>query len=761
MPHMLSNPLSRRRGPLGAAAFLSVLVALTASPVFGDAPAPNQKSVGVDEPYVVGAIKPVQVSFLRERGPVQQHKIHHPDAAYLKIRFSELYLLEGETVTVSTPDRSEVYVYPPPAEPGPSPDLPGTDQPGEPPKDPRKQNRGAVWMMSVDGDTAILDFQLRDGDGLVGTIDGYAHGFPWIDEIEDEGAEKAVCGSKDYRRVKCYESSHPTEYARSRAVARLLIGGTRTCTGFRIGPSNHMLTNEHCLTNQGEVDGTEVWFNYRKNNCVGVFNGSKTKVDADDFLVDSEPLDFALFTIRGLTSVNGFGYLLPDLDPVAVDDEIYIPQHPSGSHKRLAIESDQNTGNVCRVDVPVTAGTDWPDSDMGYFCDTKPGSSGSPVLSRDSHGVVALHHLGGTCNADGPNKGVLMTEIWPLIEGFIPFVDGLEVAGYGASMWFEGSDYTNTPLSGDFNNDGLDDIAYRGFCGTGTECWRVHLNTGGGSFSSAGFGGVIWFAGDDAIHAPVVGDFDNDNWVDDIAYYGKCGGGSDCWRVHLSNGSSFSTTSFGASMWFKSSAPSSRPVAGDFDSDGHKDDIAYYGKCGTGTDCWRVHIGNISSFSVTSFGASMWFEGSDDTNTPVAGNFDGDMFADDIAYRGLCGSGTECWRVHRGQGSYFTVAGFGGSMWFEGSDPINAPMAANFDGVGPDDIGYFGFCGPGMLCWRMHLSNGSSFTATNYGGGQWFGGSTSPHAPVAGRFNDTGPKADVGYAGHCGSGTDCWRVHWH
>jgi len=51
-----------------------------------------------------------------------------------------------------------------------------------------------------------------------------------------------------------------------------------------------------------------------------------------------------------------------------------------------------------------------------------------------------------------------------------------------------------------------------------------------------------------------------------------------------------------------------------------------------------------------------------------------------------------------------------GTGLFEGSDAANTPVAANFDGVGADDIGYFGCCGPGMLCWRMHLSNGSSFT---------------------------------------------------
>jgi V8-like Glu-specific endopeptidase len=40
-------------------------------------------------------------------------------------------------------------------------------------------------------------------------------------------------------------------------------------------------------------------------------------------------------------------------------------------------------------------------SDVAYLCDTAGGSSGSPVLSRTTNKVVALHHFGGC-----PNSGV-------------------------------------------------------------------------------------------------------------------------------------------------------------------------------------------------------------------------------------------------------------------------------------------------------------------------------------------------------------------
>ena len=66
-------------------------------------------------------------------------------------------------------------------------------------------------------------------------------------------------------------------------------------------------------------------------------------------------------------------------------------------------------------------------------------------------------------------------------------------------------------------------------------------------------------------YRPLVGDFNctkvdtlkqtkkSRHCFDDIAYYGKCGNGDDCWRVHLNNqNGSFSSANYGDGMWFKS-----------------------------------------------------------------------------------------------------------------------------------------------------------------------------------------------------------------
>ena len=338
-----------------------------------------------------------------------------------------------------------------------------------------------------------------------------------------------------------------------------------------------------------------------------------------------------------------------------------------------------------------------------------------------------------------------------------------ETANWGDRMWFDGRDWKSRPVIGDFDNDGfIDDIVYNGRCGTGTACWRAHIGNGSG-FSVQNFGGNMWFAGNAPTNVPVAGDFDNDGYVDDIVYWGKCGSGTDCWRVHMSDGSSFSSVAnFGNGMWFQGSTPANAPVVGDFDNDEFVDDIAYWGKCGSGTDCWRVHYSNGSSFLTAGAGADMWFEGSTPVHEPVVGDFDNDGFADDLTYWGKCGSGTDCWRLHRSTGTSFVAQGFGASMWFGGNQSIRSTMAADLDGDGwIDDMVYFGKCGSGHPNWRQHRSTGATFNAACSLGSPnaWFAGIDPIHTPMTGDLDHDGELDDIVYYGKCGSGTDCWRVH--
>ncbi|QVY65039.1 VCBS repeat-containing protein [Polaribacter sp. Q13] len=295
------------------------------------------------------------------------------------------------------------------------------------------------------------------------------------------------------------------------------------------------------------------------------------------------------------------------------------------------------------------------------------------------------------------------------------------ITSYGDDMWFQGDKPVNAPVAGDFNKDGYTDIAYYGKCNNGSDCWRVHLNDKNGKFTVTSYGGDIWFKGDKPVSAPVAGDFNKDGYTD-IAYYGKCNNGDDCWRVHLNNkNGKFTVTSYGGDMWFQDNKPVSAPVAGDFNKDGYTD-IAYYGKCGNGDDCWRVHLNDKNGkFTVTSYGGDMWFKDDKPINAPVAGDFNRDGYTD-IAYYGKCGNGDDCWRVNlNDKNGKFTVTSYGSDMWFKGEDPVSAPVAGDFNRDGYTDIAYYGKCGNGDDCWRVHLNDkNGKFTITSYGGDLWF-----------------------------------------
>lgn len=168
-----------------------------------------------------------------------------------------------------------------------------------------------------------------------------------------------------------------------------------------------------------------------------------------------------------------------------------------------------------------------------------------------------------------------------------------QARAYGNEMWFHGPTSASRPVVGDFDNDNReDDIAYYGLCGTPARaCIRVDIGTGATQHARA-MGSGMWFYTEGPIGSPAVGDLDSDGYRDDIVYYGRCGTGFACLRAHFSNGNTFSTMQLAWDVWPADETPNSALLVGDFDNDGRNDDIIYSGRCGTGGQpCWRAHLG--------------------------------------------------------------------------------------------------------------------------------------------------------------------------
>jgi hypothetical protein len=207
-----------------------------------------------------------------------------------------------------------------------------------------------------------------------------------------------VCGTNDWRDVECYRDSDETEYARAKGAVKALIGSTSACTAFKVSDSGQFMTNNHCTASASGVASTELRFEYQYSGC-GTGTASYTGAVMGDSLVSTDyTLDYTLMTTLGDSS--SIPCLEIDDRLIPEGERLYIAHHPSGGPKKLSIYSTHSSNplGVCEADASPYYGRAT-DTDVGYYCDTTNGSSGSPVLSGVSHKVVAIHHFGGCLNS--------------------------------------------------------------------------------------------------------------------------------------------------------------------------------------------------------------------------------------------------------------------------------------------------------------------------------------------------------------------------
>ncbi len=208
---------------------------------------------------------------------------------------------------------------------------------------------------------------------------------------------------------------------------------------------------------------------------------------------------------------------------------------------------------------------------------------------------------------------------------------------FGTALWDTFSTATGwtDQIAGDFNGDGLDDIANY-HAGSGN--WWVSISTG------VGFNTGLWdrFGTNRGWSNHVAGDFDGDG-RDDIASYHPATGR---WWVSTSTGTGFTTTPWGT---FNTTKGWGAQLVGDFDGDG-KDDIANYHP--TGGTWW------VSRSTGTNFVTEHWgtFSTTSGWDGQIAGDFNGDG-RDDIAnYH----PESRTWWVSQSTGTDFATAKWAG-----------------------------------------------------------------------------------------------------
>ncbi len=338
------------------------------------------------------------------------HAVRTTDATFVKLHFDHFSLPDGVTLEVFNPARTEVYRYSNQGLDGHTVD-----------REMGQNGRTSFSAMSIHGPVALMRLvgtptsAWKSSDGV--RVSRYLQGYSEhkLRELQIDGlldgslGTRSIIGTDDKRPAACYASSDPTAFDRSRPVARLVMSGGGLCTTWRVGPDNRMFTNNHCIATASATASAEVWFNYQLSTCNGT-SATPTKVAGDQMLRTDTTLDYTLYTVKNFSTIASFGYLGLETRAATLNEEIMIAGHPGGRQKELSVVSDRDGGGRCRVNSASTSGNGT-NTDIGYYCDTEGGSSGSPVIARSSHKAIALHHLGGSMN-----KGAKMSLIWPQVS---------------------------------------------------------------------------------------------------------------------------------------------------------------------------------------------------------------------------------------------------------------------------------------------------------------------------------------------------------
>ena len=420
--------LSLRLTAACAAAFLCL--ALTSAPAWArQKPTTIGEHVEVDlhtsHPYVGSGAPVPQLTWSQE--------IHHSGATYIAVHFARFQLAPGDYAVVRSPDSTQLWRY---------------EGLG---KGDRGLDPGGFFAVHIKGDRAVVELftaglNLGASPAYGLHVDRYGRGFNpaeivqfWLDGVGEEmnlpeppGWQESICTTDDTEEAKCYQASEPVAYDTARAVARLLLNGSAHCTGWLVGSAGHLMTNEHCITSQGQTDDIDFEFMAEgadcATNCASALACPGTiEASGGTFVTDDADLDYALVipdtTVGGGTDLPAtYGYMRLRESGAVLDERIYIVQHPAGWGKRFAMVSsypdDVTLGGFTYATSLTETACSGGANDVGYWADTQGGSSGSPVLGYSDHRVVALHHCRGSafCTTGNPgsddrNRGVPIEDV--------------------------------------------------------------------------------------------------------------------------------------------------------------------------------------------------------------------------------------------------------------------------------------------------------------------------------------------------------------
>ena len=378
--------MDRRAGSVSLAVL--TLVALATVPALADG---GRIKVGDVRPYAAETPHPYPKTWT--------DRVFSPGAEFVRVHFTGLHLGDGDSLTVSSPDGSQVWTYT-----------------GRGP-----HGNGDVWSFAIDGDTAIVELKGGRGNGWGYRIAEVGHGLVSMSGKKNPPTTEVVCGTDGREDIACY----PTLVSgAAKPVARLLFtsGGFQyLCTGWLVaGASNStMLTNNHCMDNQTEVSSLQASFNYQYSACNGSTLAGTVNYNGGTFLKTNTEkkkgnkggLDYTILTVNGNPEAT-WGELTASSTAPVVGRQINFIQHPGGNPKDVGHFEDAAHSTLCAINtINQTYGFSAAGSQTGYGCDSEGGSSGSPIVDATTGRVIGLHHYGGVTSSPCLNSATMMSKV--------------------------------------------------------------------------------------------------------------------------------------------------------------------------------------------------------------------------------------------------------------------------------------------------------------------------------------------------------------
>jgi len=347
--------------------------------------AQNGKRLQIADEFPLSLTSTNQYFQNSETGIVYTETFSNKGSAYIKLHINSFDLAPGDFVKVYSSSSTEEYIY---SEKG---KIVGTN----------KLMISEFWTGTIWSDSITVELHVtssnRNNYGF--NIDRVAYGHSAkrinaaVERLENTNSQETICSADNKEAIVCYDG---TEMGRkAKAVCRLLIGGGGLCTGWLLGCDGNVMTNNHCIGDAADANNTDFLFNYQYDNCAGTINAtSDLQATSADFIQTSGALDFTLVKLP-VNPTPTYGYLSLSSTVATIGERIYIPQHPGGRRKEIAVNTD--VGGDANGFAMVT-GIGGNGARVTYQCDTEGGSSGSPVLRFNDNLVIAIHNTGGCPN---------------------------------------------------------------------------------------------------------------------------------------------------------------------------------------------------------------------------------------------------------------------------------------------------------------------------------------------------------------------------